>query len=88
MSLLKIAPKTKSVVISWHGAYTSMRCIHWRNIFGAALISFLALLLKALACSIGIFSLVTPLPSNHSKGDSSTGIFKSLEKAHYKVQFS
>ena len=81
MSQLERVLKTMLVFISWHSASVLVQHIHWRGYFGVAPTSYPALLLKALPHNVGIPSVVTLLPSCHSKGNLFLGVSVHLEKA-------
>ena len=80
VSSLKKAPEIKSVHFCWHGTNILAWCKYQHGYFSVAPINHPALLLDMLPCSVGVPSVVTLLPSYHSKGNLSLGIFSHLEK--------
>ena len=71
--LVKKAPKTKLVFISWHGKYTLAPCIHQHCIFSMTPKSHPALLLKALPCNVGESFGTNLLPSLTAMANASLG---------------
>ena len=80
VSPLERAPKIMSVKFCQHGVNISTWYIYQCGYFGRAPIYHPALLLEALPHNFGLTSLVCLLPSCHSKGNLSLGVFSHLEK--------